>query len=143
MTAIVVTKEQVAPVNMRDAEIIPAIAGESIDYGDPVFIKTTTGKAFKTLAAAAGTAKFAGFSLSKAGAGQAIDVFKRGFIAGWSISALNYGAAVYAGDTGGADTAAGTVSLQIAVVVPLTDRALTKVLWVDANWLTGAFAAGA
>jgi hypothetical protein len=143
MSAIVVTKEQVAPVNARDAEIIPVIAGEAIDYGDPVFIKTTTGKAFKTLAAAAGTAKFAGFSLSKAGAGQAVDVMKKGWLFGWTISALAYGAAVYAGDTGGADTAAGTVSLQIATVVPLTDPALTKVLYVDANWLTGAFAAGA
>ena len=142
MTAITVTKEQVAPVNGRDAEIIPVIAGESIDYGDPVFIKTTTGKAFKTLAAAAGTAKFAGFSLSKAGAGQAIDVLKKGWLFGWTLAG-DYGAIIYAGNTGGADTAAGTVSLQIAVIVPLTDPALTKVLYVDANWLTGAFAAGA
>ena len=143
MAAVTVDTTQVAPVFADRSEIISVIAGESIDYGDPVFIQTTTGKLLLSDGAAAATAKFAGYALSKGGAGQAIDVLKKGHLYGLAVSSLDYGDALYAADAGGTGDVAGTVSLQIGVVVPLTDNARTKVVYVDANWLTGAFAAGA
>lgn len=143
MTAIAINTDRVAPVFTDRSEIYAFIAGEAIERGDPVFIQTTTGKAFKSLAAAAGTAAFAGYSLHKAGAGQAIDVLKRGHMYGLTLDALNAGARTYVGNTGGSDTAAGTVSVATGTVIQLSDPGLTKVLYVDADWLTGAYAAGA
>lgn len=142
MTAITVNTDRVAEVYANRAEVYPRIAGETIERGDPLFIQTTTGKVFKTLAAAAATAAFAGYSLSKAGAGQAVDVLKKGHMYGLDLSSLNAGARTYAGNTGGTDTAAGTVSVATGTVTQLSDAALTKVLYVDADWLTGAYAAG-
>lgn len=143
MTAIVINTERVAPVYAALAEIFPFIAGETIQRGDPVFIQTTTGKVFKSLAAAAGTAKFAGYALQQAGAGQAVDVLKKGHMYGLTLDALNAGARTYVGDTGGSDTAVGTVTVATGTVIQISDAALTKVLYVDADWLTGAYAAGA
>lgn len=142
MTAITTTPDRVAPIFASLAEIFSFIAGETIDRGDPVFIQTTTGKVFKSLAAAGTTAAFAGYSLHKAGAGQAVDVLKKGHMWGHDVSALAYGARTYVGDTGGSDTAAGTVSVPTGTIVPLSDSALTKVVFVDADWLTGAYATG-
>lgn len=142
MAAVTVDTSKVAPVFADRAEIITVIAGESIEYGDPVFIQTTTGKLLGSDGAAAAAAKFAGYALSKGGAGQAIDVLKKGHLYGLGLTSLAYGAATYVADGGGTADAAGTVSVQTGVVVPLTDAARTKVLYVEAAWLTGAFAAG-
>lgn len=142
MAAITTNTDRVAPVFANLAEIFPFVAGETIERGDPLFIQTTTGKVFKSLAAAAGTAAFAGYSLHKAGAGQAVDVMKKGHMYGLDLSALAAGARTYVGDTGGSDTAAGTNSVATGTVIRLSDPAATKVLYVDADWLTGAYATG-
>lgn len=142
MATITVDTGEVAPVFADRSEIIAAIAGEALEYGDPVFIKTGTGTAFKGDGAAAGTAAFAGYCLTKAGVGQAIDIMKRGHLYGFAISGLAYGARTYVGNTGVTADVAGTVSVASGTVVPLSDSAKTKVLYVDADWLTGAYAAG-
>lgn len=142
MAAITTNTDRVAPVFANLAEIFPQIAGETIERGDPLFVKVADGKVYKTLAAAAATAAFAGYSLHKAGAGQAVDVLKKGHMYGLDLDAVAYGARTYAGNAGGSDTAAGTVSVPTGTVVGLSDPARTKVVYVDADWLTGAHAAG-
>ena len=143
MTAITVNTDRVAECFADRSEVFAKIAGEAISRGDPVFMKTTDGKVYKSLAAAAATAAFMGVALNDVGAGQAVDVLKKGHIFGLTLTSLNAGARAYLGDTGGFDTAVGTVTLAIGTVDQLSDAALTKVLYVDADWLTGAYAAGA
>lgn len=137
MAAITVNADRVAPVFARDAEIYAIIAGATLVPGDLVYINSS-GKAVKGLAAAAGTALFAGVCLSDGAAGQAVDVLVRGHVTGYGIDALDYGALVYLGDTGGADTAAGTVEVSVASVMPISDHGLSKVLYVNANLVTQA-----
>ena len=143
MAAITVNTDRVAEVYANRAEVFPFIAGETIERGDPLYIQTTTGKVFKSTAVTASPhAAFVGYSLSKAGAGQAVDVLKKGHMYGLDLSALAAGARTYVGNTGGTDTAAGNITVETGTVIRLSDAALTKVLWVDADWLTGAYAAG-
>ena len=144
MTAITVNTDRVAPIKADRAEIVPFIAAETIVRGAPVFIQTTTGKLLNANAAAAATAAFAGFALSSGAAGQAIDVLVRGEFAGYDVSGMTVGDPAYLADGGGLDTAAGTTSVVTSRVIPMTDNALTQVLYVNADLAgSGAFAAGA
>lgn len=138
MTAIVVTTTQIAPVFANKAEIFSGIVGTglTVDYGEALYWDSN-GLLVKSNAAAAGTAKFAGISLGTGGAGQAVDVLKKGHVYGYTISGLAYGAGAFLNDTAGViGDAAGTVSVRIGSVVPLSDADKTKVLYVDADWLT-------
>ena len=143
MAAVTVTKEEVAPIWAQDAFMPTVIAGETLDYGDPVFISTADGKAYASDASAAGTAAFAGYCLGNVGAGQAVSILSEGFMYGLDVASLDYGAAIYVADGGGSADAAGTTSVQTAVVWPMSDPDLTKVVYVKADVLASAFAANA
>jgi len=128
MTAITKTAAQVGPIWPLEARIRTRIAAEALTAGECVYINSN-GKAVKTNAGAAGTAKFRGVALQTVGAGQAVDVQSDGEIGGFAVSGLAYDAVVYLSDTAGAfDTAAGTVSVVAGRVVPMSDKDLTKVL---------------
>jgi hypothetical protein len=75
--------------------------------------------------------RFRGIALKSVAAGQPVPVLVRGVVFGFTVSGLAYDAAVYVSDTAGSlADAAGTTSLVAGRVVPLTDRGLTKVLYV-------------
>ncbi|MGJ3241171.1 MAG: hypothetical protein ACFE0Q_20845 [Anaerolineae bacterium] len=131
MAAISVTRSRVAAVFENRSDVRSYIAGGTIDYGDPVYINTSDGKVYASAGDEAGTAVVCGYSLGKVGAGQAVDVMHRGQLAGYDVSALDYGAAVYIADGGGLDTAAGTVSRVGGRVNGISDASVTKIIEVD------------
>jgi len=137
MTAIALTAAQIAPaIEPSDAEIFDYIAAATITAGQAVYI-TSAGKVNLASANTGGAEQFRGIALNGGGAGQAISVLKRGHCYGFTISSLAYDAIVYLADTaGGLDTAAsGTKTVRVGRVVPLTDSSLTKVLYVQADYL--------
>lgn len=133
MAAITVTAAQVALIFPEAAEVFDFVAAEAIVAGQPVYV-TSAGLAGVADANAAGRQQVRGIALKSVGAGQAVSVLKRGHMAGATLAGA-YDSLVYLSDTaGGLDTAAGTMTVRIGRVVPLSDSALTKVIYVDANW---------
>jgi hypothetical protein len=131
MADIASTAAQVEPVVVGDAEIRTAIAAVAITKGQAVYINSA-GKAALSNAGAAGTAKFRGMALETVGAGQAVSIMRKGEVAGFDLSGMAYDDPVYLSNTAGAlGTAAGTVSVVIGRVVPLTNKGLTKVLYLN------------
>lgn len=144
MAAVTVNTERVQPVFEDRSDVRSYIFGETIDYGDPVFIQTTTGKILKSDASAVATAAFAGYSLSKGGAGQSGDVIHKGTLPCFDLSSLARGAETFVGNGGGTADAAGTTSVSTGRVNSLSDPALTKVLEVNVDLTASScYAAGA
>lgn len=84
---------------------------------------TTAGRVAAGNTNSAGKQQFVGIALNTAGDGEPVDVLEEGFVDGYEISALAYGATVYANDTDGViGTAAGTMTVAIGRVVPISDR---------------------
>lgn len=144
MAVLTVNTSRVQPVHEDRSHVESYICGETIDYGDPVFIQTTTGNILKSNAGATATAAFAGYSLGKGGAGQAIDVLHKGQLPCFDLSGVAYGGQAFVDDAGTTNDTAGTTSVATGRVKPISDPALTKVLVVDVD-LTAAscYAAGA
>mgnify|MGYP000169368632 CR=1 FL=1 len=77
---------------------------------------------------------FDGVALNAAGTGQGVSILRRGHMYGADLASLAYRALVYVSNTaGGLDTAAGTTSLIVGRVVPLSDSDKTKVLFVTVD----------
>lgn len=132
MTDIVATAAKIAPVNPMKAKIKDFMAGATLTAGQPVYI-AATGKIHPADANGSSPVnRFRGIAL-KSGAvgGQAVPVLMEGEIAGFEISGLAYDAEVFVSDTAGSlADAAGSTSLSVGRVVPLTDKDRTKVLLV-------------
>ena len=130
MADIVVTVGKVAIVFPEKAEIIDYIAGEAVTKGEAVYV-TSTGKLAASGSATVGVAHCVGLALNKGAAGMAVSVLKKGHVEGFTLAG-NPGTKVYLSDTAGtlAD-AGGTKPNCIGQVVSLTDKALSKVLYVD------------
>lgn len=129
MAAITVTPANVRMIFPHFAEAYPAVAGVALTAGQLVHFNSA-GKLILTDADSAGTALCDGMCLESCGAGQATSYLVRGHVAGFTVSALAYRVLVYASDVaGGVDTAAGTVSLTIGRVLPMSDSSFTKVLY--------------
>lgn len=133
MTDIVVTADQVGAVFPDEAEIYSFIAAATITKGLPLYI-TSAGKVDIADANGSGTDLFCGIALEGGGAGQAISVLKRGHVYGYTLTSQAYAAPIYVSNTVGtlAD-AAGSTSLLVGHVVPLSNPSLTKVLYVNAT----------
>lgn len=135
MADITLTAAQIAPVFPDSAEIYDFIAAVTITAGQAVYINSS-GKVALCDTNAAGAQQFRGVALNGGGAGQAISVLKEGHVYGYDLSGLAYDAPVFASDTAGAlGTAAGTMSVNVGRVVPLSESSLTKVLYICADWL--------
>lgn len=136
MTAIAVTAAQVAVVIPEEAEVYDYIAAATITAGQAVYLVAATGKVDLADANASGKQQFRGIALTGGGAGQAISVLKRGLVYGFTLAG-DYDSLAYLSDTaGGLDDAAGTMTVHVGRVASLTDAGtLTKVLYVDADWL--------
>jgi len=135
MTAITIRTAGVNLVHSDKAEILDLIAAEAITAGQPVY-QTTAGKAGVADANASGKQQFRGIALKTTAAGKPCPVLKRGFIAGYALSGVAYDGAVYLSDTAGSlDDTAGTMTVVCGRVVGLTDPDITKVLFVDADYV--------
>lgn len=136
MADIALTAAAIAPARPLDYStlIIPVIADEAVTIGQTAYLNTSTGKYGVCDANAAGKQQFAGVFMNSAAAGQQADLLIRGFVSGFTISSLAYGALAYQSDTAGAlADAAGTMTVRCGRVLPLPDSSLTKALWIDAT----------
>lgn len=135
MADIVLTADQIAVVFPQYAEIIDVILTEAATKGQALY-QLTTGKFGIADANAAGKQQFRGIALKKGAAGQAVPCLKRGHVYGFTVAALNCDVPLYLSDTAGAlADAAGTMTVIAGRIVALSDANLTKVLFVDADWL--------
>ncbi len=133
MADLVFVAGQVAVVFPLKAEIHTGIAGAAITAGQAVTIDAN-GDVILADASVAGTTVNPAIALETVGAAQAINILKRGQVAGFTLSQA-YGAELFLSDTAGdlAD-AAGTVSIHAGRVAAMTDKDRTKVLYVDFTW---------
>lgn len=132
---IALTADAIAVVYPERAEIYDFIAAEAITRGQALFLDSN-GKVELADANAAGEQQFRGIALNPAGAGQAVSVLKRGHVYGYTVSAMAYNDPVYLSDSvGSLSTAVGTMTVNCGRVVPLPDASLTKVIYIDADWL--------
>lgn len=124
------------PIWPEKAKIKPVVANETVANGQPAYL-ASTGKYGLADANAAGKQQFRGIFLQAAGAGQGTAILERGAIGGFDVSGLAYDALVYLSDTVGklAD-AAGTMTVPVGRVVPMSDSDLTKVIEIDVAVLT-------
>jgi hypothetical protein len=128
MSAVTVTAASVRMIFPHFAEAYPAVAGVALTAGQLVYFNSS-GKLVLTDADSAGTALCDGMCLESAAAGQATSYLVRGHVAGLTLAGA-YRALLYASDVaGGIDTAAGTVSLTIGRIVPMSDSDYTKVFY--------------
>jgi hypothetical protein len=131
---IAVTAAQVAPVFPEKAEIFTGIAGVTITAGQAVYIIAADGKLGLADENASAEASFVwGIALNGGGAGQAIDVLRRGHVYGFGVSALNAALEVSLSNTAGALLDDGATTNIVGRVVRLSDASMTKVLFVDAS----------
>jgi hypothetical protein len=137
MAAIALTAAQVEVLDPSKAEIYPFIAAVTITAGQAVYLLTNGKVGLADADAAAPAPQFLGIALCGGGAGQVIDVLKRGRVGGFTVSGLNAGAKAYLSTTaGGLDTAATGTLAPVGMVVAESSSNLTKVLYVDAIWNT-------
>lgn len=107
----------------------PFTAAVDVQAGQPLYIDAN-GKA--NLADANGSAPantYVGVAMQTVKAGQIVDAAWDGDIVGYDLSGVAYGAAVYVSNTAGelAD-AAGTATLLVGYVYPMSDPDKSKVL---------------
>jgi len=121
----ILSGKQVMPVNEYQPIMRTYIAGAVLTTGQAVAIDATTGRA---VAGAAGTTAAATLGVvvgAGAGIGYPVTVMERGTVDGYDVSALSYGAQVFNGAAGVADTA-GTVA--IGRVVSMSEPGGSKVV---------------
>jgi len=129
---IAVTAAQVAPVFPEKAEIFTGIAGVTITAGQALYIIAADGKLGLADENESAEASFVwGIALNGGGAGQAIDVLRRGHVYGFGVSALNAALEVSLSNTAGALLDTGATTNIVGRVVRLSDASMTKVLFVD------------
>ena len=134
MADLTVTAAKVGPVDVGKAEIYSWIAAETITAGKAVY-QTTSGTVGVADANVANKQQCRGIALNGGGAGQAIDVLRRGRVYGYTLSDQTYDDPIFLSDTAGAlADAAGTLEVPVGLVVPLPDKDLTKVLYIDCRY---------
>jgi len=135
MADLTIGSNGISLVHSDEAEIFDMKAAEAITAGQPVYI-TTAGKAGVADANAAGKQQFRGIALKGVAAGGIVPVLKCGFLSGYDLSGVAYDGPVYLSDTAGSlADAAGTMTVNCGRVFQKTDPDLTKILYVEADWL--------
>ena len=129
----ILTGRLVEPCFPHLATLYPILANETLANGQAVYL-ASTGKYGKAGAATAGKQQFRGIVLEARGANQGGSLITKGKVWGFDLSGLAYDALVYLSDTlGGYADAAGTMTVIVGRVAPLTDRDLTKVLEINVD----------
>jgi hypothetical protein len=135
MADITVTAAKVGLVYPEKAEVFDFIAAASITAGQTLYIDSN-GKVNIADANGSGTLQFRGIALNAAGAGQAVSVLKKGHAFGFTVTSQSYDAALFLSNTAGSlADAAGATSINCGRVVSLPDSSLTKVVYIEADWL--------
>lgn len=133
---IALTAAQVGLVDPLKATVKSYIAGATITKGQVVAL-ATDGTIDPADASAGGGYLFeqvVGVALNGGGAGQAIDVVRKGEIYGFTVSGMDSGDLVYVSDTAGSlSTVAGTVTVIVGRIAPLADKSATEVISLDIN----------
>jgi hypothetical protein len=139
MTDIALTAAKIAPCFPEKAEIFSGIAGVTITPGAAVYMIVASGKLGLADEDASAEASWVwGIALNGGGAGQAIDVLRRGHVYGFTVSGLAYGLICNLSATAGVLTDGNSATNPVARVVPLTDADMTKVLFVDCSIIPAA-----
>jgi len=135
MANLTVTAAKVAPLNPLASEFVTYIAASAITAGQPCY-QTSAGKAAPAGAAGAGLQQVRGIAVNAASAGQPVDLITKGLLGGFAISQA-YDAQLFLSDTvGSIADAAGTKSVPLGRVVGLTDKAITKAIFVEVAYAT-------
>lgn len=135
MADIASTAAQIGVAFPEKAEIYDFIAAATIVAGQAVY-QNSAGKVDLADANGSGTLQFRGIALTGAGAGQGVSVLKCGHCYGFTVSGVAYDAPLFVSNTAGAlADAAGGTAINAGRVVALTDPALTKIVYIDADWL--------
>jgi predicted RecA/RadA family phage recombinase len=136
MAAIALTAAQVGLVDPLNASVKSYIAGATITKGQVVAL-ATDGTIDPADASSGGGYLFeqvVGVALVGGGAGQAIDVVRKGEVYGFTVSGMDSGDLVYVSNTAGSlDTAAGDVTVIVGRIAPLADKSATEVISLDIN----------
>lgn len=136
MSDITVTADSVALVDPMSAETLPVILTATVTRGLAAYQLAATGKFGIADANDSGKEQFRGIFLDPGAAGQVVSLLKRGRLAGYDLSAMNYDDPVYLSNTPGAlSTTAGAMSVLVGRVAAMTDAARTKVIYITADWL--------
>lgn len=135
MADIALVAASIARIYPQSDEVYDFVAGATITAGQAVYVNSA-GKLDLYDSNGSGTLQFAGIALNGGGAGQAISVLKRGWVAGFTVSAAAYWAPLYGSNTAGAIAdAAGSSSIVVGRVVPMSDAGnFTKVTYIQASW---------
>lgn len=134
MADLVVTAAKVAAVDPHKADILSFIAAETITAGQAVY-QTTAGLAGVADANVANKQQCRGIALNGGGAGQAIDVLRKGLLAGFTLTSQDHDTPIFLSDTAGAlADAVGTLTVPVGLVVALPDKDLTKVLYIRCRY---------
>ncbi len=132
---VALTAARIAVIDIHNAEIFSFKAVAALTEGQALYFVAASGNVGVADANDSGKEQFRGIALQAVAAGQTVDVLKRGRVAGYTVSALSYDDPIYLSDTAGSlSTAVGTMTVNCARVVPINDKDLTKVLYIDANW---------
>lgn len=125
---------QVSPIDPDQFEGYDVLIASGADMpgdGEGVFFNPTSGYAQKSSAAVEATSIFAGVLVQKQGLGATMLV--RGRIGGFDVDHMNYGSPIFASDEPGKlSDEPGTIELQVGVVVPMSDKQRTKVVFIYA-----------
>lgn len=137
MADLTVTAAKVGLVDPIKAIVWTGIAAAAITKGQACYIDSNGKIAVADATTAGGLFQFRGVALNAAAAGQAVAIVKEGAVYGFTLSGA-YSSPVFLSETAGAladATPAGTgTAVVCGVVMPLSDKDLTKVLYVDARW---------
>ncbi len=132
---VALTAARIALVDKRDAEIFSWKAEAALTEGQALYQHATNGTADVADANDSGKEQFRGIALQAVAVGQTVDILKRGRVYGYTVSGLSYDDPIYLSDTAGSlSTAAGTMTVNCARVVPVNVKDKTKVLYIDADW---------
>jgi len=134
MANLTVTAAKVGRANPKDDSVRTYVAATTITAGQATYL-TSSGTLGLASAAAAATAQVRGIAINGGVSGQPVTVIKEGGVEGFTLTSLNYDALTYLSNTAGAlADAAGTVTVRVGRVSPVTDGATkSKILEIQCN----------
>lgn len=119
----------VEQAEIRDFKILEEITVGQVAYS------ATSGKVGVADANAGGKQQARGIVVKRIG--NTVSILKRGYLAGYVLTDQAYDAQIFLSDTAGAMAdAAGTMSVPVGRVSCLNNDSLTKILYVDFDWIT-------
>ncbi len=134
---VALTAARIAMVDPLDPDnkVVSWTAVAALTKGQTLYLVAASGKAGVADANDSGKEQFRGIALQAVSAGQTVDICVRGAVFGYTVSGLSYDDPIYLSDTAGSlSTAVGTMTVNCGRIIPINDKDLTKVLYIDANW---------